>query len=135
MMEYFMSFSSLSRYKLAAKKAASIPCGSCKKKPPEDAAKSCLDCKSPYCTECFANHHPWGTPRAQHVCIGPTYNYRPKVRGLPLLFYPLVLIDKTTHNMPLVVVINFRSYKCSKVFLRIRKQPCPTCISRQTSLP
>ncbi|XP_041479512.1 E3 ubiquitin-protein ligase Trim36-like isoform X2 [Lytechinus variegatus] len=66
------------RYKLAAKKAASIPCGSCKKKPPEDAAKSCLDCKSPYCTECFAIYHPWGTPRAQHVCIGPTYNYRPK---------------------------------------------------------
>ncbi|XP_030842440.1 E3 ubiquitin-protein ligase Trim36 isoform X2 [Strongylocentrotus purpuratus] len=66
------------RYKLAAKKAASIPCGSCKKRPPEDAAKSCLDCKSPYCTECFATYHPWGTPRAQHVCIGPTYNYRPK---------------------------------------------------------
>ncbi|XP_071511040.1 E3 ubiquitin-protein ligase Trim36-like [Diadema antillarum] len=66
------------RYKLAAKKAASIPCGSCKKKPAEDATKSCLDCKAPYCTECFAIHHPWGTPRAQHVCIGPTYNYRPK---------------------------------------------------------
>ncbi|XP_038074980.1 E3 ubiquitin-protein ligase Trim36-like [Patiria miniata] len=66
------------RFKLAAKKAASIPCGVCKARPPWDATKSCLDCKVSYCNECYKHHHPWGTPRAQHEHIGPTNNYRPK---------------------------------------------------------
>ncbi|XP_022104238.1 E3 ubiquitin-protein ligase Trim36-like [Acanthaster planci] len=66
------------RFKLAAKKAASIPCGLCKVRPPLDATKSCLDCKLSYCNECYKQHHPWGTPRAQHEHIGPTNNFRPK---------------------------------------------------------
>ncbi|XP_072036343.1 E3 ubiquitin-protein ligase TRIM36-like isoform X2 [Amphiura filiformis] len=66
------------RFKFAVKKAASIPCSKCKSKPPADATKSCLDCKRSYCTECFANFHVWGTPRAQHECTGPTNHFRPK---------------------------------------------------------
>ncbi|XP_071805054.1 E3 ubiquitin-protein ligase TRIM36-like [Asterias amurensis] len=66
------------RFKLAAKKAASIPCGLCKVKPPLDATKSCLDCKVSYCNECYKNFHVWGTSRAQHEHIGPTHNFRPK---------------------------------------------------------
>ena len=72
-------FRSRRRFKLAAKKAASIPCGLCKVKPPLDATKSCLDCKVSYCNECYKNFHVWGTSRAQHEHIGPTHNFRPKV--------------------------------------------------------
>ncbi|XP_071945474.1 E3 ubiquitin-protein ligase TRIM36-like [Antedon mediterranea] len=71
------------RYKLAAKKAASIPCGSCRTRPPEDATKSCLDCRASYCNVCYKNVHPWGTPRAQHMHVGPTRNYRPKTITCP----------------------------------------------------
>ena len=74
----------LFRFKYSVKKAASIPCKKCKTKPPEDATKSCLDCKLSYCNECFANCHPWGTPRAQHEYIGPTNHFRPKVSRVAL---------------------------------------------------
>ncbi|XP_043915264.1 E3 ubiquitin-protein ligase TRIM36 isoform X2 [Protopterus annectens] len=70
------------RYRQAARAATAIMCDLCKP-PPQEATKSCLDCKASYCNECFKVHHPWGTPKAQHEYIGPTTNFRPKVLMCP----------------------------------------------------
>uniref|UniRef100_UPI003D77A893 E3 ubiquitin-protein ligase TRIM36 isoform 1 n=1 Tax=Danio rerio TaxID=7955 RepID=UPI003D77A893 len=70
------------RYRQAARAAVAIMCGVCKP-PPQEATKSCMDCKASFCNECFKLHHPWGTPRAQHEYVGPTTNFRPKVLMCP----------------------------------------------------
>ncbi|XP_048383999.1 E3 ubiquitin-protein ligase TRIM36 isoform X5 [Stegostoma tigrinum] len=57
-------------------------CNLCKP-PPQEATKSCMDCKASYCNECFKLHHPWGTPKAQHEYVGPTTNFRPKILMCP----------------------------------------------------
>uniref|UniRef100_W5MRD3 Tripartite motif containing 36 n=1 Tax=Lepisosteus oculatus TaxID=7918 RepID=W5MRD3_LEPOC len=70
------------RYRQAARAAVAIMCNLCKA-PPQEATKSCMDCKASYCNECFKVHHPWGTPKAQHEYVGPTTNFRPKVLMCP----------------------------------------------------
>ncbi|XP_030639923.1 E3 ubiquitin-protein ligase TRIM36 isoform X3 [Chanos chanos] len=70
------------RYRQAARAAVAIMCNMCKP-PPQEATKSCMDCKASYCNECFKLHHPWGTPKAQHEYVGPTTNFRPKVLMCP----------------------------------------------------
>ncbi|XP_034152482.1 E3 ubiquitin-protein ligase TRIM36 isoform X3 [Esox lucius] len=70
------------RYRQAARAAVAIMCNMCKP-PPQEATKSCMDCKASYCNECFKFHHPWGTPKAQHEYVGPTMNFRPKVLMCP----------------------------------------------------
>ncbi|XP_066567385.1 E3 ubiquitin-protein ligase TRIM36 isoform X1 [Amia ocellicauda] len=70
------------RYRQAARAAVAIMCNLCKP-PPQEATKSCMDCKASYCNECFKVHHPWGTPKAQHEYVGPTTNFRPKVLMCP----------------------------------------------------
>ncbi|XP_008334534.1 E3 ubiquitin-protein ligase TRIM36 isoform X1 [Cynoglossus semilaevis] len=70
------------RYRQAARAAVAIMCNICKP-PPQEATKSCMDCKASYCNECFKLHHPWGTPKAQHEYVGPTTNFRPKVLMCP----------------------------------------------------
>uniref|UniRef100_H3AKH0 Tripartite motif containing 36 n=1 Tax=Latimeria chalumnae TaxID=7897 RepID=H3AKH0_LATCH len=70
------------RYRQAARAATAIMCDLCKP-PPQEATKSCMDCKASYCNECFKIHHPWGTPKAQHEYVGPTTNFRPKVLMCP----------------------------------------------------
>jgi len=67
------------RYRQAARAAVAIMCNVCKSPQPQEATKSCMDCKASYCNECFKLHHPWGTPKAQHEYVGPTTNFRPKV--------------------------------------------------------
>eukprot|EP00062_Callorhinchus_milii_P012380 gi/632959356/ref/XP_007895574.1/ PREDICTED: E3 ubiquitin-protein ligase TRIM36 isoform X1 [Callorhinchus milii] len=70
------------RYRQAARAAVAIMCNLCKP-PPQEATKSCMDCKASYCNECFKLHHPWGTPKAQHEYAGPTNNFRPKILMCP----------------------------------------------------
>ncbi|XP_067885960.1 E3 ubiquitin-protein ligase TRIM36 [Heterodontus francisci] len=70
------------RYRQAARAAVAIMCNLCKP-PPQEATKSCMDCKASYCNECFKLHHPWGTPKAQHEYGGPTTNFRPKILMCP----------------------------------------------------
>ncbi|XP_067839073.1 E3 ubiquitin-protein ligase TRIM36 isoform X2 [Heptranchias perlo] len=70
------------RYRQAARAAVAIMCNLCKP-PPQEATKSCMDCKASYCNECFKLHHPWGTPKAQHEYVGPTTNFRPKILMCP----------------------------------------------------
>ncbi|XP_041042528.1 E3 ubiquitin-protein ligase TRIM36 isoform X2 [Carcharodon carcharias] len=70
------------RYRQAARAAVAIMCNLCKP-PPQEATKSCMDCKASYCNECFKIHHPWGTPKAQHEYVGPTTNFRPKILMCP----------------------------------------------------
>ncbi|XP_035235771.1 E3 ubiquitin-protein ligase TRIM36 isoform X1 [Anguilla anguilla] len=70
------------RYRQAARAAVAILCNVCKP-PPQEATKSCMDCKASYCNECFKLYHPWGTPKAQHEYVGPTTNFRPKVLMCP----------------------------------------------------
>ncbi|KAJ8262730.1 hypothetical protein COCON_G00151870 [Conger conger] len=70
------------RYRQAARAAVAIMCNMCKP-PPQEATKSCMDCKASYCNECFKLYHPWGTPKAQHEYVGPTTNFRPKVLMCP----------------------------------------------------
>lgn len=67
------------RYRQAARAAVAIMCNVCKP-PQQEATKSCMDCRASYCNECFKLNHPWGTPKAQHEYVGPTTNFRPKVR-------------------------------------------------------
>ncbi|XP_030214991.1 E3 ubiquitin-protein ligase TRIM36 isoform X3 [Gadus morhua] len=72
------------RYRQAARAAVAIMCNVCKPPlPPQEATKSCMDCKASYCNECFKLNHPWGTPKAQHEYVGPTTNFRPKVLMCP----------------------------------------------------
>ncbi|KAK7136472.1 hypothetical protein R3I94_014957 [Phoxinus phoxinus] len=70
------------RYRQAARAAVAIMCSVCKP-PQHEATKSCMDCRTSYCNECFKLNHPWGTPRAQHEYVGPTTNFRPKVLMCP----------------------------------------------------
>lgn len=70
------------RYRQAARAAMAIMCDGCKPPQQQEATKSCMDCRASYCNECFKLHHPWGTPKAQHEYVGPTTNFRPKVRRL-----------------------------------------------------
>lgn len=69
----------MERYRQAARAAIAIMCDFCKP-PPQESTKSCMDCSASYCNECFKIHHPWGTVKAQHEYVGPTTNFRPKVR-------------------------------------------------------
>ncbi|KAM6965296.1 E3 ubiquitin-protein ligase TRIM36 isoform 2-T2 [Aplochiton taeniatus] len=71
------------RYRQAARAAVAIMCNICKPPQTQEATKSCMDCKTSYCNECFKLHHPWGTPKAQHEYVGPTTNFRPKVLMCP----------------------------------------------------
>ncbi|CAL8331216.1 unnamed protein product, partial [Arctogadus glacialis] len=72
------------RYRQAARAAVAIMCNVCKPPlAPQEATKSCMDCKASYCNECFKLNHPWGTPKAQHEYVGPTTNFRPKVLMCP----------------------------------------------------
>lgn len=71
------------RYRQAARAAVAIMCNVCKP-PVQEATKSCMDCKASFCNECFKMNHPWGTPKAQHEYVGPTTNFRPKVRIKPV---------------------------------------------------
>lgn len=68
------------RYRQAARAAVAIMCNVCKPPQQQEATKSCMDCRASYCNECFKLNHPWGTPKAQHEYVGPTTNFRPKVR-------------------------------------------------------
>ncbi|XP_077093797.1 E3 ubiquitin-protein ligase TRIM36 isoform X2 [Siphateles boraxobius] len=70
------------RYRQAARAAVAIMCSVCKP-PLHEATKSCMDCRTSYCNECFKLNHPWGTPKAQHEYVGPTTNFRPKVLMCP----------------------------------------------------
>lgn len=70
------------RYRQAARAAVAIMCNVCKPPQQQEATKSCMDCRASYCNECFKLNHPWGTPKAQHEYVGPTTNFRPKVRTL-----------------------------------------------------
>lgn len=69
------------RYRQAARAAVAIMCNICKPQQQQEATKSCMDCRASYCNECFKLYHPWGTPKAQHEYVGPTTNFRPKVRS------------------------------------------------------
>ncbi|KAK7933200.1 hypothetical protein WMY93_004096 [Mugilogobius chulae] len=71
------------RYRQAARAAVAIMCNICKPPQVQEATKSCMDCKTSFCNECFKLHHPWGTPKAQHEYVGPTTNFRPKVLMCP----------------------------------------------------
>ncbi|OXB66107.1 hypothetical protein ASZ78_012450 [Callipepla squamata] len=70
------------RHRLAARAAIAIMCDFCKP-PPQESTKSCIDCSASYCNECFKVHHPWGTVKAQHECVGPTTNIRLKILMCP----------------------------------------------------
>ncbi|NXP07696.1 TRI36 ligase, partial [Thinocorus orbignyianus] len=70
------------RYRQAARATIAIMCNFCKF-PPQESMKSCMDCNASYCNECFKIHHPWGTAKAQHECVGPTTNFRPKILMCP----------------------------------------------------
>ncbi|XP_002736489.1 E3 ubiquitin-protein ligase TRIM36-like [Saccoglossus kowalevskii] len=65
------------KYKRTAKKNTVIHCQHCKGSTPSEATRRCYDCNECYCSECFKNAHPWGTPRANHSYCAAD-NTRPK---------------------------------------------------------